>query len=139
MWLPVAHCTHLACSASPLRAAPPCLPACPPLLAPPLPAAELLTCPEVICRAWDSCMNTQPNTFTWWVHACIHSMLACMHAPAAPAARTSRCLHPGPAGSPAHPLTLFNAACRNVMGMMNNCVYRVKIHPRQTTGALEGG
>nr|ACF22999.1 nitrate reductase [Chlorella vulgaris] len=51
--------------------------------------AELLTCPEIICRAWDSSMNTQPNTFTW-----------------------------------------------NVMGMMNNCVYRVKIHPRQTA---EGG
>lgn len=27
--------------------------------------AELLTCPEIMCRAWDSSMNTQPNTFTW--------------------------------------------------------------------------
>nr|ABP97095.1 nitrate reductase [Chlorella vulgaris] len=51
-----------------------------------VPIAELLTTPEIICRAWDSSMNTQPNTFTW-----------------------------------------------NVMGMMNNCCYRVKIHPRQTT------
>ncbi|KAI7840579.1 hypothetical protein COHA_005732 [Chlorella ohadii] len=50
-----------------------------------VPIAELLTCPEIMCRAWDSSMNTQPNTFTW-----------------------------------------------NVMGMMNNCCYRVKVHPRQT-------
>jgi nitrate reductase (NAD(P)H) len=50
-----------------------------------IPMAELLQCREVICRAWDSCMNTQPNTFTW-----------------------------------------------NVMGMMNNCVYKVKIHPTPT-------
>ncbi|KAG7671215.1 hypothetical protein Ndes2437B_g03830 [Nannochloris sp. 'desiccata'] len=50
-----------------------------------IPMAELLQCREVMCRAWDSCMNTQPNTFTW-----------------------------------------------NVMGMMNNCVYRVKIHPTPT-------
>lgn len=28
-------------------------------------AAELLTTPEIMCRAWDSSMNTQPNTFTW--------------------------------------------------------------------------
>ena len=61
-------------------------------LAPPSPAAaDLLTCPEICCRAWDSCMNTQPNTFTW-----------------------------------------------NVMGMMNNCVYRVKIHPRPATGGCCG-
>jgi nitrate reductase (NAD(P)H) len=51
-----------------------------------VPIAELLATPEVICRAWDSHMNTQPNTFTW-----------------------------------------------NVMGMMNNCCYRVKIHTRQTS------
>lgn len=31
----------------------------------PTPAAELLTTPEIMCRAWDSSMNTQPNTFTW--------------------------------------------------------------------------
>ncbi|KAL4420574.1 hypothetical protein ABPG75_010230 [Micractinium tetrahymenae] len=56
-----------------------------------VPIAELLTCPEIICRAWDSCMNTQPNTFTW-----------------------------------------------NVMGMMNNCCYHVKIHPRQTPAGQFG-
>ena len=50
-----------------------------------VPVAELLQCREVQCRAWDSCMNTQPNTFTW-----------------------------------------------NVMGMMNNCIYRVKMHPTPT-------
>lgn len=48
-------------------------------------AADLLQSKSVICRAWDSCMNTQPNTFTW-----------------------------------------------NVMGMMNNCVYRVMLHPKPT-------
>lgn len=42
--------------------------AAPPPRSPPAPAAELLTCPEIICRAWDSCMNTQPNTFTWCAH-----------------------------------------------------------------------
>ena len=47
-----------------------------------VPVAELLHSSEVICRSWDSSMNTQPNTFTW-----------------------------------------------NVMGMGNNCVYRVKMHP----------
>ena len=35
-----------------------------PFLTSPAPA-ELLATPEIICRAWDSCMNTQPNTFTW--------------------------------------------------------------------------
>ena len=32
-----------------------------------VPIADLLTSPtqEIMCRAWDSCQNTQPNTFTW--------------------------------------------------------------------------
>lgn len=34
--------------------------------------------------------------------------------------------------SPAWLLLLL--LCRNVMGMMNNCCYRVKVHPRQTDG-----
>jgi nitrate reductase (NAD(P)H) len=50
-----------------------------------VPVSELLGVKEVACRAWDSCMNTQPNKFTW-----------------------------------------------NVMGMMNNCIYRVKMHPTPT-------
>jgi nitrate reductase (NAD(P)H) len=50
-----------------------------------VPFADLLGCREVLCRAWDATMNTQPNALTW-----------------------------------------------NVMGMMNNCVYRVKVHPRPT-------
>lgn len=55
-----------------------------------VPMVDLLKCKEVICRAWDESMNTQPNTFTW-----------------------------------------------NVMGMMNNCVFRVKVHPvASAQGAL---
>ena len=54
---------------------------------PPCAAAELLGTPEIMCRAWDSSMNTQPNSFTW-----------------------------------------------NVMGMMNNACYRVKVHPRPAAG-----
>jgi nitrate reductase (NAD(P)H) len=50
-----------------------------------VPLADLMRAPELVCRAWDSAMNTQPNTFTW-----------------------------------------------NVMGMMNNCVFRIKIHPHTT-------
>lgn len=46
-----------------------------------IPHEELLGTEEIICRAWDSSMQTQPNTFTW-----------------------------------------------NVMGMMNNCVFRCKVH-----------
>ena len=40
----------------------------------------LLRAEEVICRAWDEAMNTQPDSFTW-----------------------------------------------NLMGMLNNCNYRVKV------------
>ena len=43
-------------------------------------AVGLLRAEEVICRAWDEAMNTQPNSFTW-----------------------------------------------NLMGMLNNCNYRVKV------------
>ena len=46
-----------------------------------IPHEELLGTEEIVCRAWDSSMQTQPNTFTW-----------------------------------------------NVMGMMNNCVFRCKVH-----------
>ena len=42
-------------------------------------AVGLLRAEEVVCRAWDEAMNTQPDTFTW-----------------------------------------------NLMGMLNNCHYRVK-------------
>lgn len=42
---------------------------------------ELVGTEEIVCRAWDSAQNTQPNSFTW-----------------------------------------------NVMGMMNNCVFRCKVH-----------
>jgi hypothetical protein len=28
-------------------------------------AVELLRAPELICRAWDENMNTQPDTLTW--------------------------------------------------------------------------
>lgn len=41
---------------------------------------RLLRAEEVVCRAWDEAMNTQPDTFTW-----------------------------------------------NLMGMLNNCHYRVKV------------
>lgn len=48
-------------------------------------AVDLLRAEEVVCRAWDEAMNTQPDSFTW-----------------------------------------------NLMGMLNNCHYRVKVgHPRQ--------
>ncbi len=43
-------------------------------------AVGLLRAEEVICRAWDEAMNTQPDSFTW-----------------------------------------------NLMGMLNNCNYRVKV------------
>lgn len=46
-----------------------------------IPHNELLGTDEIVCRAWDSAQNTQPNTFTW-----------------------------------------------NPMGMMNNCVFRCKVH-----------
>ena len=46
-----------------------------------IPHEELLGTEEIVCRAWDSSMQTQPNTFTW-----------------------------------------------NAMGMMNNCVFRCKVH-----------
>ena len=45
-------------------------------------AVDLLRTEEVICRAWDEAMNTQPDSFTW-----------------------------------------------NLMGMLNNCHYRVKVCP----------
>lgn len=54
--------------------------------------AELMATKEIACRAWDSSMNTQPNTFTW-----------------------------------------------NVMGMMNNCIFRVKIHPCAMSSNTNGG
>lgn len=100
----------------------PCLPAphlsaeVPACLLPSLPsppgcaAAELLTTPEIICRAWDSSMNTQPNTFTWWVclpphlplHACCLSLHLLASAARAPQPATLRaaigCL-PGPLAS----------------------------------------
>lgn len=28
-------------------------------------AVELLRAPELVCRAWDETMNTQPDTLTW--------------------------------------------------------------------------
>ncbi len=43
-------------------------------------AVGLLRAEEIVCRAWDEAMNTQPDTFTW-----------------------------------------------NLMGMLNNCHYRVKV------------
>ncbi len=43
-------------------------------------AVDLLRTDEVVCRAWDEAMNTQPDSFTW-----------------------------------------------NLMGMLNNCHYRVKV------------
>ncbi|KAK9807828.1 hypothetical protein WJX72_010494 [[Myrmecia] bisecta] len=56
----------------------------------PVSVVELLKTQEIICRAWDESMNTQPDNFTW-----------------------------------------------NAMGMMNNCVYRVKVHPVATkTGGM---
>lgn len=45
-------------------------------------AVDLLRTEELVCRAWDEAMNTQPDSFTW-----------------------------------------------NLMGMLNNCHYRVKVHP----------
>ncbi|BDA47084.1 Nitrate reductase [NADH] [Coccomyxa sp. Obi] len=47
-----------------------------------IPLVDLLRAEEVVCRAWDEAMNTQPDSFTW-----------------------------------------------NLMGMLNNCHYRVKVHP----------
>ena len=52
-------------------------------------AVDLLQTKEIICRAWDRSMNTQPNSFTW-----------------------------------------------NIMGMMNNCVYRVKVCPALLPSSL---
>ena len=52
-----------------------------------IPHDELLGTEEIVCRAWDSAQNTQPNTFTW-----------------------------------------------NVMGMMNNCVFRCKVHKEPCDG-----
>lgn len=52
-----------------------------------IPHNELLGTEEIVCRAWDSAQNTQPNTFTW-----------------------------------------------NVMGMMNNCVFRCKVHKEPYKG-----
>ena len=28
-------------------------------------AVDLLRCEELVCRAWDEAMNTQPNVLTW--------------------------------------------------------------------------
>ena len=28
-------------------------------------AVDLLRCEELVCRAWDETMNTQPNMLTW--------------------------------------------------------------------------
>ena len=28
-------------------------------------AVDLLRCEELVCRAWDEAMNTQPNMLTW--------------------------------------------------------------------------
>jgi len=52
-----------------------------------IPHDELLGTEEIVCRAWDSAQNTQPNTFTW-----------------------------------------------NAMGMMNNCVFRCKVHKEPFAG-----
>lgn len=48
---------------------------------------DLLRAEEVVCRAWDEAMNTQPDSFTW-----------------------------------------------NLMGMLNNCHYRVKVGPHRLIG-----
>ncbi|CAL5220115.1 g2068 [Coccomyxa viridis] len=52
-----------------------------------VPILGLLRAEEIVCRAWDEAMNTQPDTFTW-----------------------------------------------NLMGMLNNCHYRVKVHAIETKG-----
>ena len=55
-----------------------------------LAAFDLLQCRQVVCRAWDEDMNTQPSVITW-----------------------------------------------NLMGMMNNCMYKVKVAPtRMDSGAI---
>ncbi|MEW5308874.1 MAG: hypothetical protein WDW38_000798 [Sanguina aurantia] len=56
-----------------------------------LPSFSFLRAKELVLRAWDDSMNTQPDKMTW-----------------------------------------------NLMGMMNNCLYRIKIHPHmdETSGAL---
>lgn len=99
---------------------PPYLPACGPLDRTPLPlpaclpAADLMRSPEMFCRAFNAEMNTQPETFTWNIMVSTKPTL-CMVVPHF--------------GSAAPQLTRFaRRIC--VQGMMNNCVYRVKIHPQ---------
>jgi len=77
-----------------------------------IPHEELLGTEEIVCRAWDSSMQTQPNTFTWNVMVGIELDLELDR-------RAS-----------AH-LTLSLALCARSLvrqGMMNNCVFRCKVH-----------
>ena len=54
-----------------------------------VPMEELLEAKEIACRAWDSTMNTQPNSFTW-----------------------------------------------NLMGMMNNCVFKTRVHQQPNSNGM---